>query len=169
MAAAMTMTAAAATMMMAAGCGGSARDVVAESRDVRGVDPHDAPAPQAPKDGYEFVARRPLASVALAEGRGLSRDLAERATNTVADALQRCASDLVPQRKLVRGAARVVALIGADGNLTGLQVKVAPGADVAANAILCFIAPIKSLTFPASNPDAGSLQRGIALEAAWGP
>ena len=154
------------SLATACGGGGGTRDIATESRDVRGVDPHDAPPA---KDAYEFVARRPLGTVALAEGRGLSRDTAERATNSVADAMQRCAADLAAQRKLVKGAARVVALIAPEGNLSGLQVKVAPGADVAANAILCFIAPIKSLTFPVSDADAGSGQRGIAFEAAWSP
>ena len=149
------------------GCGGS-RDVATESRDIRGVDPADAPA-QPAKDAYEYVARRPLGTVALAEGRGLSREISQRATDRVADALQRCASDLAARGKLVKGAGRVVALIAPDGNLSGLQVKVAPGTDVAANAILCFIAPIKSLTFPVADADAGNGQRGIALEAAWSP
>jgi len=155
------------------GCGGGGRDVVAESRDVRGVDPGGAPDAAPSKDAYEYVARRPLGTVGLAEGRGLPRDVAQRATDSVADAMQRCAGDLAARGKLVAGAARVVALIGPDGNLGGLQVKVAPGADVTANAILCFIAPVKSLTFPTLDRDAGAAaraaQRGLALEAAWGP
>ncbi len=150
------------------GCGGGGRDISTESRDVRGVEPHDAPAADS-KDGYEYVARRPLGTVALAEGRGLSKEISRAATDRVADAMQRCAADLAGKGKWVRGAGRVVAWIGAGGNLSGLQVKIAPGADVAANAILCFIAPIKSLTFPPADTDAGAVQRGIALEAAWGP
>lgn len=155
-------------LLMMIGCGGSNRDVVTESRDVRGVDPHDAPAPPPSKDAYEYVARRPLGSVGLAEGRGLSRAVAQRATDAVADSMQRCAADLATKGKLVHGAARVVARIGPDGYLAGLQVKVAPGADVAANAILCFIAPVKTLVFPPGDADAGASPRGLALEAAWG-
>jgi hypothetical protein len=153
--------------MSVLGCsaGGGARDVVPESRDVRGVDPASAPPAS---DAYEYVARRPLTTVGLAEGRGLSREIAQRATDSVADAMQRCGADAAAQGKWVKGAARVVARIGTDGNLAGLQVKVGPGADVAANAILCFIAPIKSLTFPPAEADAGTSPRGIAFEAAWG-
>jgi len=145
--------------------GGGARDVVPESRDVRGVDP--ATAPPAP-DAYEYVARRPLTTVGLAEGRGLPREVAQRATDSVADAMQRCGADAAAQGKWVKGAARVIARIGPDGNLSGLQVKVSPGTEVAANAILCFIAPIKSLTFSPADADAGTTPRGIAFEAAWG-
>ncbi|WP_394847978.1 hypothetical protein LZC95_11000 [Pendulispora brunnea] len=142
--------------------------MVAESRDVRGVDPANAPAAAPSSNGYEYVARRALTTVGLAEGRGLSREIAQRATDSVADAMQRCGADAAAQGKWVKGAARVVARIAPDGNLSDVQVKVAPGADVAANAILCFIAPIKSLTFPPADADAGTTQRGIAFEAAWG-
>ena len=152
--------------LLLCGCG-AGRDVSTESRDVRGVDPGAAPAAAA-KDAYEYVAKRPLGTVALAEGRGLSKEISQAATDRVADAMQRCGAALAAKGKWVRGAGRVVALIGPDGNLSGLQVKIAPGADVAANAILCFIAPIKSLTFPPADGDGGAVQRGIALEAAWG-
>ncbi|WP_394837465.1 hypothetical protein LVJ94_11205 [Pendulispora rubella] len=140
-----------------------------ESRDVRGVDPANAPAAAPSSDAYEYVARRPLTTVGLAEGRGLPREIAQRATDSVADAMQRCGADAAAQGKWARGAARVVARIAPDGNLSGLQVsKVSPGANVAANVILCFIAPIKALTFPPADTDAGVTQRGIAFEAAWG-
>ena len=142
---------------------GSARDVVPESHDVRSaVDVPSAKKP-ATSDAYEYVARRPLGTVALAEGRGLSSELSSAAVDRLADTLQSCAADLQKRGKLVSGAVRVVAQIGSDGLVTGVNVKVAPGAT--ANALLCVIAPVKLLTFPPSDGDAGA--RGMAIEAAW--
>lgn len=154
---------------LAAACGGG-RDVVPETRDVRSENPNEGVTHEG---GYDYVARRPRAIVALAEGRGIDRVIAVAATDRVADQMESCAEDLAQKGQLVRGAARVAARIGDDGNLAGIAVKIAPGAAVAANAILCFIAPVKTLTFPATTPDGGApaapVDRGFALEATWEP
>lgn len=149
--------------LLVAACG-NGRDVVPESRDVH--TPVDVPSTTKPQtsDAYEYVARRPLGTVALAEGRGLSPELSSGAIDRLADMLQSCAGELQRQGKLVSGAVRVIAQIGPDGLVTGVNVKVAPGAT--ANALLCVIAPVKLLTFPPSSADAGAL-RGMAIEAAW--
>jgi hypothetical protein len=148
--------------LLVAACG-NGRDVVPESHDVRTpVDVSPQTKPPA-SEAYEYVARRPLGTVALAEGRGLSTELSSGAVDRLADTLQSCAGELQRQGKLVSGAVRVVALIGQDGLVSGVNVKVAPGA--AANALLCVIAPLKLLTFPPSEADAGA--RGMAVEAAW--
>ncbi len=163
------LAAALAALGSAAACaGGAGRDVVPESHDVRaatgsggaGAGPATAPSP----DGYVYVARRALGVVALAEARGLADDVARRAIDHLADALDACATDLGRQGKLAAGALRVVAQIGADGTVSGLNVKVAP--EATANAILCLVAPLKLTSFPAAEGDAGA--RGIAIEATWG-
>ena len=142
-------------------CGGT-RDVVPETHDVHEVTPA-GPADQ--NASYAYVARRPLGIVGLAEARGIASDLAARAVDHLADALDVCATDLGKQGKLVDGAARVVAMFGADGAVSGLNVKLAPGAAVEANALLCLITPLKLTMFDVG--DGGS--RGFAIEAAWGP
>lgn len=160
-----------ALLLSPAACGGG-RDVVTESRDVRGVVAPPTGTADPRNLGYEYVARRPLGTVGLAEARGLPRALAEGATDAVADTMQRCLADRLREDRMVQGAARVVARIEDDGNVSGVNVTVSPGADVAANAILCFIAPIKSLTFPpaaAGARGAASARRGLAFEAAWTP
>jgi hypothetical protein len=118
-----------------------------------------------PVEGYEYVARRKLGTVALAEGRGLPKEVAGRAVDALADRLQACAADLAKSGQLVRGATRVVAAIEPDGTVNGLNVKVSQGKAAAANAILCVISPLRALTFPVQDGDAGA--RGIAIEATW--
>jgi hypothetical protein len=152
-------------MFVLAACGGG-RDVIPETKDVRESTPADGRA-AASNGGYEFVARRPLGSVGLAEARGLSSDVAEQATNAVADTMQRCMTELLRTGQMVQGAARVVARVTNDGGLEGLNMTLSPGSAVTHNAILCVIAPIKSLTFPPTAEK--TARRGIALEAAWSP
>ena len=172
-----------ATLALAACAGG--RDAVPETHDVSGNGTATADGVTA-EGGYDYVARRPRAVVALAEGRGLDRAVSVAATDKVADQMEACTEDLAKRGQLVRGAARVAARIGPGGNISGIAVKVAPGAAVAANAILCFIAPVKSLVFPALGAEGadagggpsvggpgtgvtGAGDRGIALEATWEP
>ncbi len=142
----------------------SSRDVIPETHDVR---EEQTSAGQPPGDGYAYVAKRPYGVVALAEARGMPNEIAARAVDHLADALDACAKDLGKQGKLVEGAIRVVAMFGSDGVVSGLNVKVAPGTAVAANAILCVITPLKLTTLPGLDGDAGT--RGVAIEATWGP
>ncbi len=144
-------------------CGGT-KDVIPETHDERVAANVEA---DSGAESYTYIARRPLGVVGLAEARGLPNDVARRAIDHLADALDTCATDLGRQGRLVDGAARVVAMIGGDGAVVGLNVKVSPGASVAANALLCVITPLKLTSFPPADADAGS--RGIAIETAWGP
>lgn len=114
---------------------------------------------------YEYVTERPLAVVALAESRGMSADLAHAAVDRVADALDVCATEQATAGKLVDGASRVIAIVAPDGSVAGVNVTFSEGSGVAANGVLCFVAPIKSLTFP---PTTSTAQRGLAVEAVWG-
>jgi hypothetical protein len=139
------------------------RDSIPETHDV-----HQTASPAPSEDAYVHVARRPLAVIGLAEARGMTNDIASRAVDHLADALDSCATDLGRQGKLVDGAARIVAMVGADGAVSGLNVKLAPGSAVAANALLCLVTPLKLTTFdPGAAGDAA--QRGFAIEATWGP
>jgi hypothetical protein len=150
--------------LAATGC--ASRDAIPETRDV-----HQTASPSPSDDAYVHLARRPLAVIGLAEARGMTNDIAGRAVDHLADALDSCATDLGRQGKLVDGTARIVAMIGADGAVSGLNVKLAPGAAVAANALLCLVTPLKLTTFdPADGADGGAgVQRGFAIEASWGP
>jgi hypothetical protein len=144
-----------------AGCAGSDRDVVPVSRDVV----TDRPAAAGRGDqGYEYVARRPLAVVALAEARGLESVTARAAIDRLADRLDACVTDEGRKGTPVEGAARVVAQIAASGEVSGTNVRLDPGTSGAASAVLCLVAPMKLLAFPAANNDA----RGMAVEAIWG-
>ena len=144
-----------------AGAGGEGHDVVPPSHDVqvRGDDGHDPSA-----QGYDYVAKRPLAVVALAEARGLDPTVAHAAVDRLADSLDTCATDQGRQGRLVDGAARIAVQIDEMGNIAGSTVKIDPGPGVAENAALCFVAPVKMLTFPPA--DGGA--RGFAVEAIWG-
>jgi hypothetical protein len=142
-------------------CGGvgGARDVVPETHDTRG--PGDRT--QDPQ-GYEYVARRPLALVALAEARGIAPAVARDAIDQLADALDTCVTLRGRTGGHVDGAARIVVAIDDDGSVGRPNVRVDPGDGVAESAVVCFVAPIRLLSFPAV--DAGT--RGIAIEALWG-
>ena len=124
--------------------------------------------------GYEHVARRPHAVVALAESRGLDRAEAAGAIEGVADRLETCTRDLAAGGSggiSGGGVVRVVARVADDGTVDGLNVKVEPGH--APTALRCVIAPVKLLVFrspsPAGGRPDGSAARGFALEAQWTP
>lgn len=124
--------------------------------------------PGAGADAYEHVARRPHVTVALAEARGLDKDEVKGATERIADRLEACARELPPSEG---GVVRVVARIGDDGAVDGLNVRVEPGH--APTALRCVIAPIKLLVFnrgaAAEKRPEGSVARGLAIEAEWRP
>jgi hypothetical protein len=152
--------------LVSVACGGGAKDIVPESRDVRVTDPAAIDdAYKKASDGYVYVARRSLGIVALAEARGMDDAVATRVIDRLADQLDACAATLAKQGKLVSGALRVVAPVTADGAIGAINLKLAPGNDVAANALLCLVAPLKLIAFPPA--DAGA--RGLAIEATWGP
>jgi hypothetical protein len=136
--------------------------VIPESHDVRVLDA----ASNAPESaqGYEYVTRRPLALVALAEARGIEPEVARQAVERLADALDACATDQGRKGVEVHGAARIVAPIDANGAVGAPSVRIDPGAGVAESAVICFVAPVRLLAFPPA--DAGT--RGIAIEALWG-
>lgn len=148
-------------VMGCAGASGEGRDVVPQSHDVRVTDAQGAGASA---QGYDYVAKRPLGVVALAEARGIDPQVAKAAVERLADALDTCATDEGRKGTLVDGAARVIAQVDEKGNIAGTSVKVDPGAGVAQMAVLCLVAPIRMLTFPPA--DAGP--RGFAVEALWG-
>jgi len=139
--------------------------VIVESQDV-----HDVHATGERGDkalaGYEYVAKRPLGVVAVAESRGLSRDVVRGVANRLANSLDVCATRLAADGRLVPAAARVAAHIDRDGSLVNLALTLTPGAGPTANALLCFVSPFKLVRFPAADVDPEG--RGIALEASWG-
>lgn len=144
--------------LAAIGCA-SGSDVVGPSHDVVQTSTASRPA-----DGYEYVAKRSLAVVGLAEARGIPPDVARLAVDQVADALDVCTTEQGRSGTVPRGAARVVAQIGASGAVEATSLRVDPGVGVSAAALLCLVAPARRLTFPAI--DAGA--RGLAIEALWG-
>jgi hypothetical protein len=149
-------------LVACASAGGGGRDVVPESHDVQVAGAASAAGPQ----GYDYVAKRPLAIVGLAEARGIDPEVARAAVDRVADALDACATQEGQRGTLTNGAARVVAQIDERGIVSGTNVKIDPGPGGVTTAVACFVAPVKMLVFPPT--DAGAAQRGIAVEALWG-
>jgi hypothetical protein len=148
-------------LLASLGCaGGAGGDVIPASRDVVS----STPAPSQGAQGYEYVARRPLAVVALAEARGIESVTARAAVDRLADRLDACITDEARKGGPVEGAARVVAQIDATGAVAATRVRIDPGASSASNAVVCLVAPMKLLTFPPGSADG----RGIAIEALWG-
>jgi hypothetical protein len=147
-------------------CGGG-RDVIPETHDVRGVSADRSRPDAGDQGGYEYVAKRALCVIGVAESRGIDREATARIIDRLADSFQACAENLSGAGKLVDGAARIAAEVSPGGTPVGLALKLSPGAPVTANALLCFIAPFKLTSFPAVGPDAPP--RGLAVEAKWGP
>jgi hypothetical protein len=132
------------------------RDVAGENKDVR---VQGAPDAGPPADAYAYVARRPHGVVALAEARDMSDDDAHAIIDKLAGDLESCATRLESEHTLVEGAARIVAIAQPQGP-PALNVKLAPGGDVARNALMCLVAPIRSLPLA---------KGGLAIEYTWGP
>jgi hypothetical protein len=132
---------------------GPSKDVLVESRGTERT-----------AEGYDYVAKRPFAVVALAEARGVEPEIARAAVDRVADALDICVTERARKGQLPRGAARVVAQIGSSGAVEATSVRVDPGAGSTGGAVLCLVAPTRLLTFPSA--DGGA--RGFAIEALWG-
>lgn len=130
------------------------------TEDVRG--PVDGGAP----DIYEHVAKRPHGTLAIAESRGMTRGDAIAAVDELADRFERCAGSLQAQGLLVEGAARIIAEQDATWSAPATSVRLAPGDAVAQNALLCLIAPLRSMQLKASSPKA---KAALAIESTWQP
>ena len=139
------------------------RDVVPESRDVRGA---AAPDASVRTDGYVYVARRPHGAVGLVGAHYMKDDDARRIIDHVADDLETCARGLEERGGLVEGAVQLVAITGPHGNAEVTDIRFAPGGPVAANALACIVAPLRASPFPAGT-DAGL--PAVAIEATWAP
>jgi hypothetical protein len=144
-------------------CASGTRDVVPETRDVQ--------VAATPATGSStYVARRTLGFVALTRQTGLGAEIGGRAVEHLADALDVCATNLAAKGRLVDGAIRIDAIVAAGGSVAITHVTVAPGDAVAANALLCVMAPLKLMTFspePDARNDGGA--RSFAIDASWGP
>jgi len=143
-------------------CSSATQDVVPASRDVV---LNAGAASSSPRD-YEFVVRRPLGTVALAEARGVDATAARAMVERLADALDTCVGERHRAGGSIAGAARLVVRIGANGRIAAARLRLDPGLarGAAETAVLCLAAPAKTLVFPASDSEA----RGFAIEAIWG-
>jgi hypothetical protein len=133
------------------------RDVAGEQKDVRVQAGAVDAGPS--NEAYAYVARRPHGVVALAEARQMTDEESHAIIEKLANDLESCAARLEAEHTLVEGAARIVALAQPSGP-PAMNVKLAPGGDVAQNALMCLVAPIRALPFT---------KGGLAIEYTWGP
>lgn len=146
------------------GCPSPGRDVVPQTRDVRGDAP-DAATPANPDD-YVYVARRSHGAVGLVGAHFMSEADAKRVVDRIADDLETCARRVEQRGELASGAIQLVATTGSRGTADVTDMKLAPGGPVAANALECILAPLRASTLPAAT-NAGV--PALAVEATWGP
>ena len=116
------------------------------------------------QSSYVYVARRPRASVGLAETRNIPLDAAREAVDRLADGLDSCIA--TEQRRGARattGAVRVAVHVDDHGGVreTAVRTSSAPGA--ARVAVVCLVVPLRLMTFPPGSPG----DRGLAVEALW--
>lgn len=142
-------------------CSASARDVVPASRD----EVVDVSMSARSSGGYDYIARGPLAVVALAEARGIAAAAAHAAVDRLASALDICVRNRGRQSDPIHGAARVIAQVTPDGTVAATSLRIDPGSAPVDIAVICLLAPTRMLTFGPT--DAGT--RGLAIEAIWGP
>ncbi len=130
------------------------RDFVPETHDVRGGD-------AAPPDEYVYVAKRDHGVIGVVATREMTADDAKRIAEKLADDLEACSRNLEASGKLAVGAAKLTA--GASQKGTGEigEIRLSPGNDVAANALLCVAAPIRTTGFPQGS--------SLLLEITWNP
>jgi hypothetical protein len=110
--------------------------------------------------GYEWIAKRPGVTVAIAEARGVDRARLEAVGAVIADAFSRCVRE---RRTPPSGALRVVVALQESGVVSGFNLTASEDARLLA--VLCFVAPAKAQNY-------GVLQKtdrapGIAFEAVW--
>jgi hypothetical protein len=151
-----------ALVVVLAACSPS-RDVVPDTRDVRVVTGPDGGGGGV-GGGYAFVAKRPHGAIGLAGVRFMDEVTAHKIVERLGDELEACAKRLEEQGTLVEGAARYVAA-GPKGSGEIGDMELAPGGAVAANALLCIVAPVRATQFPASKDGVPAL----LLEASWSP
>lgn len=156
---------AAAGVIAASACSPS-RDVVPDTRDVRVVAGGDAGGGPSGAGGYAWVAKRPHGALGLAGAKNIDEASARRIVERLADELEACAVRLESAGTLVEGAARYVAASGERGTGEIGEMQLAPGSPVAANALLCLAAPVRSTPFP---PAGKAGLPAILLEATWSP
>jgi hypothetical protein len=148
-------------MSVAYACSPS-RDTVPETKDVHVVAGADAGASAT----YRFVARRPHGAIGIAGTKNIGDDDARRFVEHLADELEACATRLQETGSLVLGAARMVVASGAKGNAEIGDTELQPGSGIAANALLCIVAPARATPFPSAG-SAGI--PAILIEATWSP
>lgn len=149
----------------------SNRDVIPNTHDVHGpTGPSPSTTSESPA-GYEHVETRPHVVVALAESRGVDKDSARRAIRKLADSAEACARSELAAGHLVKGAGRIAARVTDSGQLANLNVQLEPGGDIAANALVCVVAPAKLIVLTPTAFDAGAKARarGLAFEVLWDP
>jgi hypothetical protein len=134
------------------------RDVAGENKNTY-VQPGGDAGSTTNNDAYVYVARRPHGVVALAEARQMTEEESHAIIERLANDLETCATRLDAEHTLVEGAARIVALAQPQGP-PAMNVKLAPGGDVAQNALMCLVAPIRALPLT---------KGGLAIEYTWGP
>jgi hypothetical protein len=161
---AVALASASALAFASAGCPPSGRDVVPETRDVRGAVPDGAAPPQ--KEAYAYVARRAHAAVGLVGAHFMSDADAQRIVDRIADDLETCARRVEQRGELVEGAVQLVAVTGSRGTAEVTDIRFSPGGPVAANALECILAPLRASTLPTAT-NAGV--PALAIEATWGP
>jgi len=133
------------------------------SEDVRG---ERTAVDAGPPEIYEHVAKRPHGTIAIAESRGMAKADAVAVVDELADRFEQCAMTLQAEGLLVEGAARIVAEQDVTWSAPATSVRLAPGGAVAQNALLCLVAPLRSMQLKASNP---KVRAGLAVETTWQP
>jgi len=129
--------------------------------------------------GYVYVARRPLAIVALAESRELETALAIRVVDQLADVADTCLTNLGREGQLGAGALRIVLEWNDDGSLAGINRTFSPEKGALATGLLCVVHPAQTLVLAplsaeekrsrATRPMAeAARKRAMAIESTWG-
>jgi hypothetical protein len=137
----------------------------ARTEPVQSTDNSSTQSAEAAPEAYEYIAKRAFATVAVAESRGLDAERVKVLTERLATTLSDCASQ--PASSAERGTLRLVIALDSKGQITGTSLTVSEET-VRKTALLCFVAPAKTLAYGAPMPTLNQRSAGIAFEALWG-
>ncbi|MCL2724050.1 MAG: hypothetical protein FWD69_06390 [Polyangiaceae bacterium] len=140
------------------------RDIVPESHDIHETSTQNDSGAAVPRDGYVYVATRAHAVVGVVGARQITVPEASRIADLIANELESCAVSKERDGTLAVGAASLVLVATARGTVVS-DLRLSPGGPVAANALECLVAPVRTIQLPST--DAGIT--ALALDATWNP
>jgi hypothetical protein len=131
--------------------------------------PAGSGGPAGPAGDYLYIVKRGIVVVGLADEKRMGREVAEEITRKTADVFEACVTEQIPRGAPSQGAARAAVKLTDDGNVIGVLPRVDDVGNLPMVAVVlrCLKAPLTLMAYPAADADAGTGDRGFAVEVLW--